>query len=140
MVLCMLKMKERLRVLIIDDDEIILLLQNKFLQRCGFSSEIFTFKGGQKALEYLKNDKDKVATLILLDINMPKMTGWQFLDSLGNLNVPQETYVIMVSSSTENLEIEIRENYDRVIGFIEKPVSLKNCEEIKRMPQLKKYI
>lgn len=133
-------MEEKLKILIVDDDEIILLLQRKFLQKCGISSNIHSFKSGQKALDYLKAETDGIAILILLDINMPGLSGWQFLDKLESLSLTQEVFVIMVSSSTKEIEMDTIKIYDRIIGSIEKPVTFKNCEEIKRMPQLAKYI
>lgn len=129
-----------LQVLIIDDDEIVLMIQEKFIQKCGISKEILSFKGGQKALDYLLNRRDDSGILILLDVNMPGMNGWQFLDKLESVQANQHTYVVMVSSSIIDMDKEVEENYKRVIGFIEKPVSIRDCEKIRNFPQLKEFV
>lgn len=120
-----------LKILLIDDDEIVLLVQRKLLQRCGFNNEILSYRGGETALNYLAKANSNEHFLILLDINMPKMNGWQFLKKLSQLEVVSRTYVIMVTSSIDKYDKEAAEEYSCVIDFIEKPITVDNCTRIR---------
>lgn len=128
-----------LKVLIIDDDDIVLLVERKMLQRCSISNHPISFKGGNPAIEYLKGINDEEDILILLDINMPQMNGWEFLIQLEELNIKNKIYVIMVTSSIDRYDKEVAQNFKRVIGFIEKPITAQNCEKIKTLKEMSGY-
>lgn len=127
-----------LKVLIVDDDEIVLLVQRKILHRCGITNDPVSFNKAGAAIEYLKEQK-KGEFLILLDINMPGMNGWQFLQELEELNLTAEVYVIMVTSSIDNYDKEEATNYKNVIGFIEKPITNQNCSKIKSLREISRF-
>lgn len=128
-----------LKVLIIDDDAIVLFVQEKMLNRCGFSDKLYSFKEAPNALKFLQDQSTEEEFLILLDINMPKMNGWEFLDALEEYITSENIQVIMVSSSIDQYDKQKAENYQNVIGFIEKPITAENCKKIKSFPKLKKY-
>lgn|SRR5690606_3181866 len=128
-----------LKVLIIDDDDIVLLVERKMLQRCLISTEPLSFKGGKQALEYLKETNDNEDVLILLDINMPQMNGWEFLQHLEELQNESKIYVIMVTSSIDRYDKEVAQKFSKVIGFIEKPITAENCEKIKTIREMVNY-
>lgn len=128
-----------LKVLIIDDDEIVLLVERKMLQRCSISANPISFKGGKPALDYLKNINDNEDVLILLDINMPQMNGWAFLTQLEQLDKKNKIFVIMVTSSIDRYDKEVAREYRRVIGFIEKPITADNCKNIKTIKEISGY-
>lgn len=127
-----------LKVLIVDDDEIVLLVQRKTLQRCGITNDPVSFKKAVEAINYLREEQTG-EFLILLDINMPGMNGWQFLQELEELNLTGRVYVIMVTSSIDNYDKEEAEIYKKVIGFIEKPITNSNCSKIKSLPEIKPF-
>lgn len=128
-----------LKVLIIDDDDIVLLVERKMLQRCKISAQPLSFKGGQPALEYLGGAPINEEILILLDINMPEMSGWEFLSRLEKLDKKNKIFVIMVTSSVDRYDKEIAQKYSRVVGFIEKPITADNCEKIKLIEEISGY-
>ena len=128
-----------LKILIIDDDEIVLLVERKILQRCGFDQETFTFKSSEAALKFLIEEAEDQKFLILLDINMPVMNGWQFLNKMEELGREDNIFVIMVTSSIDRYDKEIAENYKSVIGFIEKPITTENCLQIKGLTHLAEF-
>ncbi len=128
-----------MKILIIDDDSIVLLVQRKLLQRCDFNNPIFSFTRGEKALEYLKEENESQSFLIFLDINIPGMNGWQFLNEIKGLKGSHNIYVIMVTSSIDNLDKEVAEKFQNVIGFMEKPLTVKDCERIKGSPEIKHF-
>ena len=128
-----------LKVLIIDDDDIVLLVERKMLQRCSISANPISFKGGQPALDYLKEINDDEDILILLDINMPYMNGWEFLRNLEKLDKENKIFVIMVTSSIDRYDKEVAQEYSKVIGFVEKPITADNCQNIKNIREISGY-
>lgn len=128
-----------LKVLIIDDDDIVLLVERKMLQRCDITAHPLSFKGGKPAIDYLSAIEDDEDILILLDINMPGMNGWEFLSRLERLEIKNKIFVIMVTSSIDRYDKEIAQKYERVIGFIEKPITADNCQKIKLIEEVSEY-
>lgn len=125
-----------LKVLIIDDDEIVLLVERKMLERCGIASNSISFSAGKPALEYLYSNSISQNFLILLDINMPGMNGWEFLEALEEQQLSENIYVIMVTSSIDRYDKEKARKFKSVIGFIEKPITSENCSKIKSLPEI----
>ena len=125
-----------LKILIIDDDEIVLLVERHILQRCGFKYETLPFKSGEAALNFLKEEDKNQKFLILLDINMPVMNGWNFLLKMEALERSENIFVIMVTSSIDRYDKEMAKKYKTVIGFIEKPITTENCLQMKDLTQL----
>ncbi len=128
-----------LKVLIIDDDDIVLLVERKMLQRCDISAQPLSFKGGMEALEFLAEIREDEDILILLDINMPEMNGWEFLSQLDLLDKRNKIFVIMVTSSVDRFDKEVAQKYTRIIGFIEKPITSENCKKIKLIEEVAGY-
>jgi CheY-like chemotaxis protein len=115
------------------------MIQRKLLQRCGVNKEIISFKMGREALDYIIEQNGNQSFLILLDINMPGMNGWQFLYRLAELNIKSKIQVVMVTSSIDSNDREVAVKYENVIGFIEKPITAENCEKLKKYPSLKQF-
>lgn len=128
-----------LKVLIIDDDEIVLLVERKILQRGGVDHETITFKNGDAALEYIKGQEVEQKFLILLDINMPVMNGWDFLRKMECLGRNDNIFVIMVTSSIDRYDKQVAREYKSVIGFIEKPITAKDCDQIKNLSEISSF-
>ena len=127
-----------LEILIIDDDEVVLFLHELFLKDCYDAQSIRTFKNAEAALQYIKfEQKDpSPAYIVILDINMPCLSGWEFMDELKNHPIYKNMYVFMVTSSLDGKDKEMAKNYSCVIGFCEKPLSENICAEIRQYPQL----
>ena len=128
-----------LKVIIIDDDDIMVFLQRKLFQRCGLAKDPISFKAATGAIEFLKKEEINQHFLILLDINMPGMNGWQFLDILKEMKISKNVFVIMVTSSIDCYDKEKAGTYSNVIDFMEKPVSIENCNRIKEYVLLKEF-
>ena len=127
-----------LQVIVVDDDEIVLLVQKKMLQRCSITSHPISFKNGQEALETIKRNNGK-NFLILLDINMPVMNGWEFLEKLESLNLKTKVYVIMVTSTIVDDDKIKADNFEMVLGFIEKPITNDKCKQIQAFAELEPF-
>ena len=129
-----------LRTLIIDDDEIVTFLQRKIITKCELDTDPYTFKDAQVALDFLENEADeKVDYLIMLDINMPKMTGWEFLEKLKFVSNNERFHVVMVTSSIDRKDKRNAAEDPHVIDFIEKPVSARHCAKLKGISRLSPY-
>jgi CheY-like chemotaxis protein len=128
-----------LKVIIIDDDDIMVFLQRKLFHKSGLAKDPITFKAATAAIEFLKNEEINQHFLILLDINMPGMNGWQFLDILKKMEISKNVYVVMVTSSIDGYDKEKAGTYSNVIDFMEKPISMENCNRIKEYVLLKEF-
>ncbi|MEX2600140.1 MAG: response regulator [Balneolaceae bacterium] len=121
-----------LPVLIVDDDAGVLFLHELIVRESGFSENISTFNKGSNALEYLEQQKESVS-LIFLDINMPEMSGWDFLELLDESSQFHRVYVVMVTSSVNRADREKANSFRRVIGYVEKPLDFETCDKLKNL-------
>ena len=116
-------------ILCVDDDPITLMLCKKVIVKASFSNTIITAKNGEEALEYfnsiLKKEENKLPQLIFLDLNMPVMDGWEFLDSFSTDKYSEvnSTNVIILSSTIDPEDLEKSKKYPMVIDFLSKPIT-----------------
>ncbi len=118
---------------IIDDDPIFVLLFKKILSKIEKFKDITIVDNGKKALDLIfKNFEDhkKLPDVIFLDINMPILDGWQFLDKINNCSFKNDIQIYMVSSSIDKKEIEKAKSYGFVKNFIHKPIGGNFIEKI----------
>lgn len=122
------------KILCIDDDPITLMLCKMVITKALFSNEIITATNGEEALHYfntLKQSKlsSKLSAeqpqLIFLDLNMPVMGGWEFLDSFVTEDYSDfnTTKVIVLSSTIDPEDLEKAKRYPMVIDFLSKPIT-----------------
>ena len=129
------------KILCIDDDPITLMLCRKVIERVEFAKEIDTVNNGEEAIKYfdalneekINNPSVVYPKLVLLDLNMPVMDGWDFLESFNKKdyqNIFNLTRFIVVSSSIDPYDINKAKTYP-VIGFLSKPVTKEMLENLK---------
>lgn len=133
---------DKLQVILVDDDPVVLMLQENSVRMAALDENPLPFEHAEEALKYLveqDTNKSNESFLILLDINMPNMNGWEFLDrisfELRHLNI----FVLMVTSSTNIADKQKANQYYQVIGFIEKVLTKAKVEQIKELVPLRKY-
>lgn len=122
----------KLNTLIVEDDKILHIVMKKILHSIEWNSPLLPFENGMLALNYLKENYQKEnAFVIFLDINMPVMNGWQFLDSIVDVVSNENVYVYMLSSSIDanNKDRAMQNRF--VVDFIPKPVSIDKLKSIK---------
>jgi CheY-like chemotaxis protein len=120
--------------LIIDDDEIALMLAELLVGEDLSFQNTKKFLDGAYALEYLKAEYNKDTTYaILLDINMPLMDGWEFLENIKPFVSLKNTYVFMLSSSSDKTDIEKSDRFNLVKGYFTKPLQKKHLEHIQNV-------
>jgi len=136
------------QILCIDDDPITLMLFKKVISRALFSKEIITLQNGEQAVEYfnkIKNNanEDGLLTqpqLIFLDLNMPVMDGWEFLDYFlhPDFFVFNTIKVVILSSTIDPRELERSKKYPMVIDFLPKPITKSMLEHLQNKLDFKK--
>lgn len=120
------------RTLIVDDDPIYTMLMKKLLESNGFNPPPRSFDNGQLALDYLKeNHQSNEAHVIFLDINMPVLNGWEFLDEISDLASRDKTFVLIVSSSINQTDMDRANNNKYVIRYLAKPILSNTVVELK---------
>ena len=128
-------------ILCIDDDPIALMLCKMVINKNSFSNEIAIATNGEEALNYfnlLKGTNYNAAStkhpqLIFLDLNMPVMGGWEFLNNFSTEEYSDYNTinVIILSSTIDPEDIEKAKKYPMVIDFLSKPISKEMLEYIK---------
>lgn len=129
------------KILCVDDDAITLMLCKKVIAKAEFASQIETSNNGEEALQYFENLKrEKEANnivsepqLIFLDLNMPIMNGWEFLDIFSKSDyytIFPEVKVIVLSSTIDPRDIEKAKQYPMVLNFLSKPITIEMLKSI----------
>lgn len=116
------------KVFIIDDDPIHQRIAQIMITKHQIFDVFKSFTEATKALEFLKENLDVTDVLpnvILLDLNMPVMDGWEFLEQFDKLknSLTQEIRIYIVSSSVDEKDISRSQSYSSVKGFISKPLT-----------------
>jgi CheY-like chemotaxis protein len=112
---------------IIDDDELYKLLLKKTIINLKSNTNVISFANGEEAIYGLlenKSEPSKLPDTILLDINMPVMDGWEFMEHF--LNIQKEfskpIVIYIASSSIANQDIEKSKTYKEISGYLVKPI------------------
>ena len=118
---------------IIDDDKLTVKLMSILISKNDFCEEIQSFYNAQHAIEVLKQntlDNKILPDAILLDLNMPVMDGWQFLDEFVLLPLKKEISIFIMTSSIDPADIEMAKKYSVVKQYIMKPVTADKLNEL----------
>ena len=121
--------------LIIEDNLIDQLVTKQLLKKILDTDQIVITNNGKEAIQWLSTQKNIQSVIILLDVQMPVMNGFQFLGEFHNLDkaIKKEIQIYMLSSTLDSEEIEHINNNDYVTGFLNKPFPI---EEFKNKLQL----
>lgn len=113
-------------ILLVDDDQVFNFLNQRAIQNLGIANEIHTALNGQEALDLLNgylSGTTAIPDVIFLDLNMPIMDGFAFLEAFKRMNVPYKDKVsIIIVTSSENPEDIKRAKAFGVHHYLTKPV------------------
>lgn len=120
---------------VVDDDKIFTFLLRKIIEKAQIARQIIFFENGQEAIDYLtlnKADVMKLPQLILLDINMPILDGWQFLQEYGKLKpeVSDPITICVMSSSGEEEDYNRAMHSGHVMDYLQKPLQIPLLREV----------
>ncbi|MGN6617260.1 MAG: response regulator [Ilyomonas sp.] len=116
------------RVLLIEDDPITLLVCERIIKLTDFADEVISTKNGQEGLDYINdsvNNSIPLPEIIFLDINMPVINGWEFLDSFGEMinKLPALPRIYILSSTVDPEDERKGISYPYVNQFVSKPLT-----------------
>ena len=122
-------------VMLVDDNEIDNIINEKIIEANSFAEQILVFQTGQDALEYLRENQGDVESLpeiVFLDINMPIMDGFQFLSDFEEFSddVRDKCKIIMLSSSISPKDIDRAASSRYVKKYLNKPLNARYLEAI----------
>ena len=126
-------------IAIVDDDKIFHMMAVRLMQLTNVSDRFLTFINGREAIEYLEKNKNQEAQLpdiLFLDINMPIVDGWMFLEKYDGIyqQLSKEVKIYMVSSSIDPRDTDRAKANSHIRDYISKPVSKEHLSEIFSIP------
>ena len=115
-------------IALVDDDSIFRLIASRTIKGANITEEILQFSNGGEALKYLEENCHKLESLpdvLFLDINMPYVDGWMFLDDFEKIKdkLSKQISIYMVSSSIDPEDINRAKQHKLVNDYVVKPVS-----------------
>ncbi len=105
-------------VMLVDDNMIANFIMKKVISNVDENLQVCDYTDSQKALTLLSEINP---SLIFLDLNMPMMDGWQFLEGMMAQNMNNKVYIL--TSSTSELDRQRSANYTNVVSFLNKPLA-----------------
>ncbi|MGO4904362.1 response regulator [Flavobacterium sp. W20_MBD1_R3] len=121
---------------IIDDDKLTVKLMSILISKNNFCDEIETFHNPQVALDKLKhsfNTNEILPDTILLDLNMPVIDGWQFLEEFLLLPIQKKITIFIMTSSIDPNDIEKAKKYSVVKDYIDKPITAQKLNSLREL-------
>lgn len=117
----------------IDDDHINNFLTERVLDAAEFNTELHSFLSAEEAFKFISQDlTNNIPDIIFLDLNMPGMNGWQFLDALEPFkeDLLGKCRIYILTSSLDVSDSARSEEYELVCGFIHKPLTVEDVQVI----------
>lgn len=130
-------------VLCINDSDINLFLQKRLLLLSGITNKVITVNDGKKALDYYaklqEEGSEEYPALVLLDIHMPNVDGWEFLDKFTETYLPvfKNTNVVINSYTVDEEEINKAKDYPVVIDFVTGQLTANYFNKLELSPMLR---
>ena len=133
-------MKTIRKILIVDDDEITCFIQKECLETVGIAEEVDYVNDGMQAITYIQENctvkpehQSDCPDLVFLDINMPGMNGFEFLEEFKNFKGPSlnRIHVVMLTSSVSPKDLKEAGKFaDHLSGYITKPLTEESVKNV----------
>ncbi|NQZ75652.1 MAG: response regulator [Ekhidna sp.] len=124
-------MSENVHILLIDDDPTVNFLNRVFIEKSDLGAKTTVITFAKDALDQIGKGTLQPA-IILLDLNMPKMDGWQFVEQFQKLpSDKQQSKIIILSSTINPSDKEKANQIPEIVDFISKPLTLKKVEQLR---------
>lgn len=122
-------------VCIVDDDELFQFVMRQHFERLELVEHIHKFTDGEQAINYIKSNlgnPDELPDLILLDVNMPFMDGWQFMREFVQLTLPadKQIRIYILTSSTHESDLQRAKEFPALSGYLVKPIGKNIIREL----------
>lgn len=122
-------------VALVDDDYIFQLTASRLLKAADATANVLQFSNGEEALRYLNDhaeEEGKLPDILLLDINMPYVDGWMFLNDYAQLKakLTKKIKIYMVSSSIDPVDMNRAKSNQSVEDYIIKPISKEGFKQL----------
>jgi CheY-like chemotaxis protein len=121
---------------IIDDDDITIYLADTLMKKVNFCENVEKFTRGIDAINRLKfalQVEENIPDVILFDLDMPGMDGWEFIEEFSKLPLKKEIPAFIFTSAMDNEDIEKSEHYEAIKGVILKPLNVQKINKILRL-------
>lgn len=119
------------RIVLIDDDATTNYLNKLIIERSKLVDEVLTFDSAEAALVFFsQSNSEEDEALVLLDVNMPVMNGWQFLDHYQAMNGTRSNKIVILTSSINPADKQLAEEKANVMDYKSKPLSVDMLNEL----------
>jgi len=122
-------MKGKKPILLVEDDTVDTMTVSRALKEIHVSNKLITVNNGKEALEYLRNPDNETPCIILLDLNMPKMNGFEFLHAVKKDDQLKIIPVVILTTSKEEQD-KIDSFMLSVAGYMIKPVDYQKFVDV----------
>jgi CheY-like chemotaxis protein len=132
---------EKYNVCLIDDDKVYQFTSKMILEATLLTSRITTFFNGQEAIDFFleptNQQIDILPDVIFLDINMPIMNGWNFLEEFDKIfqSLPKKILIYVVSSSVDESDMEKSKSFESVADYVIKPINKEKYRLLLSVPR-----
>ncbi len=124
------------KIILVDDNAATNFIHKKFLEKAQGSREVVSFQMGQNAIDYLSDCDNTIPELLFVDINMPTMDAWEFLEHFKTIERPEKDkakIILLTTSLSPQDEIKITERTE-VENVMTKPLDVASIQGV-----LKRY-
>ena len=130
----MTSLKQKVTCLI-DDDEIYLFSVKKVLEVNHLTGKVLEFNNGRKAIDFFlnhQNHDNELPDVIFLDINMPVMNGWEFIEEFRKIRpaISMDITLYVVSSSIDKTDVDRAKSFSAVNDYLVKPITAAQLKNI----------
>lgn len=124
-------------VLLIDDDEDDNFYHKRIIHKANITEKVQCIESGPEALAYLssiQSGRNEQVNFIFLDLNMPQMNGWEFLEAYQKLNFPgkDQSKIFLLTTSSYPVDLAKANANPLIHGFLSKPLNPATLEKLKQ--------